>query len=274
MSNFYSDSRQWGGETQRLANMDAALAPVTTADLVAVLENRPKGTLLDIGAGTGMTVHDICDQFGFRYVPLDVNEGLLNERPEASVDKILAANTSIPRADGAFDVTFSRALTGWAKEPRESIQEQLRVTKDVAIFTEFDWAQSRSGDDMNPLHKELLESIKSRLISGLAMAGFNAYYGASLGEDVQAVLAESDFNAQQYATVHSFPEGDHRGLVVEASTSFVDKATEKFQEFGLELPDELKILRDDTQALKELPGELQFTIPALITHRVTLSRND
>lgn len=272
MSNYYAKGN-WNSEVGRLKDMDAAFAPVAEADLKPAISRHIGGKMLDIGAGTGVTISGLCKD-KMEYFALDITPAYLAQRPEDDAHKINASNSAIPLPDGSIDLTFARAVYGWSKPPKDALVEQLRVTKrddGEAVITELDWEGAQAGKGMNPEYAQLLMGIKSRLIDGLAMAGFNAYYGQTLGRDLDEVMRDNNFQGKRREQSYIFPEDDHRGLLTDAATSFITRVKEVLPT----LPDELKRLEDDVSSLQEVPeGELSFTIPTLVTQHITMSRND
>lgn len=266
--NPYEAQEDWGKvEAERLKSMDALQAYVAKKDMTPIVEEFKGGTLLDIGAGTGTTISELGQSQDMAYIALDVNLAILNQRPDDEI-KLQASSTEIPLADGSIDVTYSKAVTAWNREPQLAIAEQLRVTKagGIAVFTEFDWSEAGTGEHSSSTESDHLEQLKKVMVDILQKSGFRPHYGKKLGNDVAAVIAEKGIDCHQEETVHEFPEGDHRELLLGAANGLANLAEMK----GIMSDEDITSLQETIQAIDVLPSA-SFVVPRLITQKVRLS---
>jgi SAM-dependent methyltransferase len=187
-----------------------------------VLEaTRRSSRLLDLGAGTGTAVEDLCNAHGVAYYALDVSADLLGRRSGPQGRKLVGRAECLPVADEAFDVTFSRAVTAWNSEPVTAIGEQLRVTAagGTAIFTEFDW--TRSG--MTLRSQALADGMAARaaMMAALSRGGFMPRYGASLGRDIDLAACAAGLTYTRQEHVVELPVGDHRKVFLDAARNII-----------------------------------------------------
>ena len=218
-----ADPTAWGAEeVTRLQGMDELLSAVTRARLIPLLGLvASEARLLDIGGGTGRTVEGLCDEAGVEYHVLDVNAEILAARSTPSERTILGRAEDIPEPDGAFDVTFSRAVTAWNPDPMRAIAEQLRVTKPggFAVFMEFDWAKAGMAWASDAMAAG--QAAKRAMMMALEAGGFKTGYGAELGSDIDAAANASDVVIDRQEQVLDFPEGDYRRIFLDAARGIV-----------------------------------------------------
>jgi ubiquinone/menaquinone biosynthesis C-methylase UbiE len=98
-----------------------------------VLEHCPLGSALDVGCGTGALAARLADA-GYEAVGLDPSEGMLRvlEQRTTSVRAVQGSGTSIPFADGSFDLVLSVATMhhiAAADDVRRTLAEMVRVTR-------------------------------------------------------------------------------------------------------------------------------------------------
>lgn len=172
----YEGGSWLGVEGERLQTMDSWLAPITI-DAVGPVEAGDR--VLDIGAGTGTDLASYVIDAGGEFTAVDMNADFLSKRDKG--DKIQANAERLPFRDQMFDVTHSRAVTGWVVNKPESIREQLRVSQERAVFCEFDWSTVRGG--------MAIQQSRALMLQVLATAGFNPEYGKNLLGDVQSSLS-------------------------------------------------------------------------------------
>lgn len=249
------DAVDWNAtEAARLTDMDKLVQPYTQKDLIDILRTRRGATALDVAAGPGTTVQKLCEMGGVTYVSLDINKEILAKRTNPF--NVMGSKYELPFPDKFVDISFSRASTAWGNDARGAIEEQLRVTRDVAVFSEFDWSQARPGDEMPPEDAELLVSIKDTLQGTLASIGFEPLYGnRQLGEDIREVVRSGNIACEIEEISHHFPPNDYRAYLCKAAEGLIPYASQEFA--------------DNVETYRSLPTA-NFVIPSLITQRVTM----
>lgn len=262
-------------EVERLKSMDALQAHVAVKDIEPVfqLAGHQIGSFLDIGAGTGSTARELCQHYDVPYIALDVNSTLLGAREEGDSLRVRASSNHLPFADGAIDVTYSKAVTAWNSDPRGAIAEQLRVTKGggMAIFTEFDWSKAGPGKYSSPEEEMLINRIRSVLMGMLQASGFRPNYGATLADEVRAVIKEKNIRGECHETVHAFPEGDHSELLIGAAESLVQGVYASGKAADENVANILRLLEADMDAFRDLPTPPSFAVPNLVTIQVSMA---
>lgn len=259
----------WGtAEMPRLQNMDHLLAEVTRKPLSSVLESLPEGAnLLDIGAGAGTTVEELCAENGADYYALDVNAQLLAGRDTPHSHKVLGRAESLPFKHGAFDVTLTRAVTGWNADPKRAIEEQLRITKlgGVAVFMEFDWDSAGMDWDSKGFAAGML--AKLIMMKALSAFGFKPTYGQGLEKDIDAVIARTQLDCTREGNTVVLPAGDHRGVLLDAADQISGQLmrTPKAVMLGQELASAANEMRSFPE------GSLTVNLPAIAIHTVRKS---
>ena len=210
-------------EAERLRSTDAFLEEVTEADLGPILSQEttdPNDTarFLDIGAGTGSTTEKLCDQSGVSYYPFDANRDYLQKRENEAEERgdefrgVQGRSEALPFQDGAFNITYSRAVTAWSSNPEGALEEQLRVTREggTAVFTEFDWTHCAADPSSDAL--EACMTARAVIMLALTTAGFRPEYGAQLGSDIDRVAQANGLEYERVESRHELPEGDYREL--------------------------------------------------------------
>lgn len=259
----------WGtAEMPRLQNMDQLLAKVTREPLSSVLGSMPGGaSLLDIGAGAGKTVEGLCAENGASYYALDVNAQLLAGRDTPESHKVLGRAESLPFKNGVFDVTLTRAVTGWNADPQKAIEEQLRITKlgGTAVFMEFDWAPAGMDWESKGFAAGML--AKLIMMKALSTFGFKPTYGQDLENDIDAVVARSQFDCAREGSTVVLPAGDHRGVLLDAADQISGQLlrTPKAVMLGQELASAANEIRNCPD------GVLTVNLPAIAIHTVRKS---
>lgn len=254
-------------EASRLKTMDDFLSAVTEHDLgyafneAAYTDSANAVSLIDIGAGTGGAIEKLCSTRGVHYYALDVNEAFLDGRTTPSDKKILGRSEAIPRSGHSFDITFSRAVTAWSKDPRKAISEQLRVTKlgGIAIFTEFDW--SSSGIDIESPMTTKLMAARAIMMTALSLAGFRPEYGAHLGCDIDSVIEEQGLRCERKEIRHELPAADYREIFLGAANTILDQLTRARTGQATVLATMLSGYIKDIQG----SSPFSFKLPALVT---------
>lgn len=215
-------------ESARLRTMDEFLGAVTHGDLVPVVEgvqaiHPGEGvTLLDIGAGTGTTTEELCREHGVDYSAFDAKKEFLDGR--ATIDsshKLLGRSedmTEIP--DAAFNITYSRAATAWSSDPDRTIAEQLRVTGDTAVFTEYDWSRAHVHSESNDVTAAGM-AAKLAIMSVLEAAHFDTLLGAELQDRIDRVASAAGYIIEHVHVRHELPEADHRELFANVANTIV-----------------------------------------------------
>jgi len=265
-----AEAQVWSAhEAARLRTMGMLVASVTEADLAPIFtEMTPTdGTRLrfiDIGAGSDTTTEELCDAAGVEYTALDGKEDFLEGRSTEPSRKILADVGDIPRPDGSYDVTFSRAVTAWQEHPRGSIAEQLRVTRlgGVAVFTEFDW--THSGAVAGSPGEAAIMTARSIMMLALSTAKFKPDFGAQLGKCIDEVVEGQAINAQRTEVRHDLPSGDYTALFLDAAQNVLLqlRATGRGQAAVL------AGLLEDSLVKIEAAGSCLIRLPALVTQIV------
>jgi SAM-dependent methyltransferase len=260
-------------EARRLQTMDQLLSAVTSADLQPVFASLPKDEplcFLDIGAGTGATTEQLCSEAShIRYYALDVNDDFLRARPTPRTHMIQARSEALPINNGVFDITYSRAVTAWNKNPEVAIAEQLRATRlgGVAVFTEFDWTDS--GVELDSDAIEACMGVRAITELVLTLGGFNVEYGAQLGTAVDRATERSDKKDIHYMrreVRHQFPAGDYRSIFLEAA----DNILAQLQERGRGMAETLSMMLQEYIPTIHDAEHCALRLPALVTETVTL----
>ncbi len=265
----------WGAnEAERLSKMDEFLRAITEHDVSPYIRQLQAETtndravalnMLDIGAGTGTTTEDLCQNMGVTYYALDPNPTILaNRRITPEDQKILGRSEAMELPDNSFDMTHSRAVTGWSPKPRQSISEQIRVTREggFAFFTEFDWSTA-GADPECEVYADLMEA-KAIMISALASAQFDPYYGSALSGHIDQVAKGADIELERREIIHDFPPGDHRQLFLDAAHNLYEAMREKSPTAG----EGLQILMERIRNA----NSVRATLPRLVTQIVRVNR--
>ncbi|HEX6461788.1 MAG TPA: methyltransferase domain-containing protein [Candidatus Saccharimonadales bacterium] len=260
----------WGGfEAERLKTMDELLTITACKDLQPTLEaiRDTPSYLLDIGAGTGTTIKELCEPSGATYIALDANTAILEARGEHEI-KVKARSEDLPLPDGSIDITYSRAVTAWSARPKEVIAEQLRVTKQggTAIFTEFDWSKAGPGKHSGAEEVELISRMRDTMLGVLQNLGFQPNYGARLGTEIDEVTQEEGIYCERHEQTHEFPEGDHSQLLHGVINNLVEQLRLNPTEPAQHLANGLEADMIRFQAL----GHHSFNIPVLITQKINV----
>ncbi len=259
-----------GAEAGRLRRMDELLAAVTTADLAPILADASAHgpvRLLDVGAGTGATVEDLCTAHGVTYYALDASGPLLAARPTDPARKVLGRAEHLPLAGGTFGLTFSRAVLAWCADPRAAIREQLRVTAagGTAVFTEFDW--TRAG--LTTRSQALADGMAARaaMMGALVRGGFAPGYGARLGTDVDAVTEGAGWVREQ--RVVELPAGDHRAVFLDAARTVIAHLRGMT---AAPAATAAMFLESYAAAVEDPANSIELRLPALVTQLVYVPR--
>jgi SAM-dependent methyltransferase len=278
-------------EEDRLRLMDQFFAPVTEADLAPILsrvqtlatgEGRTP-EVLDIGAGTGTKTEELCRQYGAGYSALDIHEEFLAARSTDPSRIIHASVEDIPMPSGHFDVTYNRAVDGWISKrdrpdgplvhmPQKAIAEQLRVTRDggIAVFTEFDWNDA-GAEPGSPLYSTLMHT-KWVMVNSLVAAGFNPFYGATMGSEIDEVVMREGSQYERVEIRHTTPEGDHIELFMRTAKTIMVQLEAAAALGGREasaISVPLSMLRANMSLIEQAPrGSLHIKLPTLVTNIV------
>lgn len=212
-------------EGNRLRSMREYVGAVCRADLGPVfdeVQGRHPGQqleMVDLGAGPDRGVEDFATERGVGYTAYDGNQTYLAQRVEEGTDPSsvivgrLEDMGDIPEA--AFDISYSRAATGWSAARDHTIAEQLRITGDTAVFSEFNWRDASV--ESNEMEVESAAYLaKMAMIRILQAAGFNPLLGESLQERVATVAAAQGYVIEQHHQPRPLPPGDHREIFVES----------------------------------------------------------
>jgi ubiquinone/menaquinone biosynthesis C-methylase UbiE len=258
-------------EGDRLQTMDDVLAAVTAADLMPVFEEvqAAKGTtgvtLLDIGAGPSTTTERLCDARGVEYFALDVNESFLASRPTDEDHKLLGKSEDLPLEDKSVDITYSRAVTAWNADPKQAIAEQLRVTRDKAVFTEFDWSHvTVNSPDMSVVADGM--AARAAMLGALSRVGFKTEYGQKLGREIQEVADAAGIAIVRSEVRHELPEGDHRALFLGAASTIVEQLKQAGPGAAATVASFLEGYMHTVRNAKEV----RMRLPALVTNVVEI----
>jgi ubiquinone/menaquinone biosynthesis C-methylase UbiE len=85
-------------------------------------------TLLEVGCGTGLILERVAE-FAQRAEGVDVSPGMVEHARRRGLDVRVADATSLPYADGAFDVAFSFKVLAHVSKFDEALKEMLRVVR-------------------------------------------------------------------------------------------------------------------------------------------------
>jgi len=267
------DERWLNAEAGRLQDMDAFFEPFTHEDLGPVIAmqkgEHPEGvSLLDIAAATSTTTEAMCDEAGVTYYALDIDPGMLAQRKTPPGRTIISPSQAMDTVGSeTFDVTYSRAATGWSSAPRDSIAEQLRVTRDggVAVFSEFDW--STAGADIRTQAGKAVSGAKAILQIALVEQGFRPEYGKlQLAKDIDAVAAAQRLAYVREETVHVMPVADYRAFMLNMTGQLLE---------GLSLFEKgmaVTMRHDLAEYIGEIEAadELEFTLPNVVTQTIQI----
>ncbi|HSW98328.1 MAG TPA: methyltransferase domain-containing protein [Candidatus Saccharimonadales bacterium] len=214
-------------ESARLRTMDGILDSVMQHDLdpvIGELQARADGrpvTLLDIGSGAGTSVEDLATENGVTYYAFDGSQPMLDQRSTPPERKILGRMedmSGIP--DGAFDITYTRAATAWSKDPDSTIADQLRITGERAVFTEYDWSEaSVASNDPKVLAAGM--AARDLMMLVLEIAGFKTEFGKDLAERVARVAVASGQVVALSQVRHELPVDDHRDIFVASANTLL-----------------------------------------------------
>jgi len=155
-----------------------------------VLAHCPRGSGLDVGCGTGALAARLAAA-GYEMVGVDPSEGMLavlRERAPA-VRAVTAAGTSLPFADGSFDVVISVAVMHHIADPgdvRRTLAEMVRVARPGGRVVVWDH------NPRNPYWGRLMARVpqdtgderligEAELLAGLRAAGAAIVRSAQLG---------------------------------------------------------------------------------------------
>lgn len=265
-----AETQAWSvHEAARLRTMGAVVASVTKADLAPIFAEMTSTDgipiqFIDIGAGSDTTTEELCGAAGVEYTALDGKEDFLEGRSTEPSRKILADVGDIPRPDGSYDVTFSRAVTAWQEDPRGSIAEQLRVTRlgGAAVFTEFDW--THSGAVSGSPAEAAIMTARSIMMLALSTAKFKPNFGEQLGKCIDEAVKEQAITVQRTEVRHDLPAGDYTAIFLDAAQNVLLqlKATGRGQAAVL------AGLLEDSLAKIEAAGSCLIRLPALVTQIV------
>lgn len=109
------------------------MAHLTRRRVSLIRRHAGSGTILDVGCGTGRLLSHLPGDLYERY-GIDVSLGMVRQaqRKGLGLRCMQASATSIPYADGSFDVVFSAAVLHHIAEPQavaRAIAEMVRVTR-------------------------------------------------------------------------------------------------------------------------------------------------
>lgn len=281
-ANVYTDATTASGwqeqEGNRLRSMREFVDGITRDDLTAVFADvrgdnpeRPI-ELIDLGAGPDTGVEEFCGEQSVGYTAYDGNEAYLQDRPTPPERTILGRLEDLSALpDAGYDVTFSRAATAWSKDADATIAGQLRVSREAAVFAEYDWSStSITSRDLDVNAAGLV--ARMTMIGGLEGGGFNTAFGAGLSERVARVAAAAGYTVEQVHVRHELPEGDHREIFVESARTMLAQmqAVAANPETsgarrGKVLYAAGKLLRSLEIIEKAPAGSVNFRLPALVT---------
>lgn len=107
--------------------------------------------ILDIGSGPNLSLGAWAEKKGAKYIALDIVEQFLHEHKNASRDAVRGTVEALPFADNSIDITHTRLVLMHLAEARkkEAIREVYRVTKERALFLEFDWGGFSGSQEVN-----------------------------------------------------------------------------------------------------------------------------
>jgi SAM-dependent methyltransferase len=112
---------------------DHVMTHLTRRRLSVINQAGQKGTILDVGCGTGRLLTQLSAASYQRY-GIDVSLGMIRQAnlKDSSVQCIQASATQIPHGDESFDIVFSAAVLHHIADPEavaQAIAEMVRVTK-------------------------------------------------------------------------------------------------------------------------------------------------
>lgn len=273
-------------EGQRLKTMGDLVGVVAREDLGSVFSdvnarNDGQVELIDLGAGPDGDIEKYCTENGVGYTAYDGNEAFLADRrarAELEGRPVDASRTILGRLedmaaipDAKYDLSFSRAATAWSADPDTTIAEQLRITNDTAVYTEYDWRNSGvHGIDSDAVAAG--NAAKFAMVMVLEAANFKTEFGADISERVARVAEQAGYTVTQTSVRHELPEGDHRALFIDAAETIRAQlqatgggaAAAKARAVAERLDKYLRIVRAAPE------GAITFRLPALATEIVRI----
>lgn len=105
-------------------------------DMIIECIPKRRGTILDLGAGTGVVAKYIlkrCEE-GCRIVALDICKDMLDQINETKIETICSGVEELPFEDGSFDVVVSRQCLHYVEEVEKVLTEVQRILKPNGVF--------------------------------------------------------------------------------------------------------------------------------------------
>jgi SAM-dependent methyltransferase len=155
-----------------------------------VLDHCPRGKGLDVGCGTGVLAARLAAA-GYDMAGVDPSEGMLEilraRAPE--IDAVRASGSSLPFADGSFDLVMSVAALHHIAHPdevRRTLAEMVRVAKPAGRILVWDH------NPRNPYWGRLMARVpqdtgderligEREVVAGLSVAGAQIVLSTQLG---------------------------------------------------------------------------------------------
>jgi len=148
-------SYDWNDVAADYARVVAPMTVEPARDALALAELPSGGTLLDVGAGTGVEILDV-DGSG---IGIDVSQKMLLEGRKASGETALVAADviDIPFRDATFDVVIANFVLPYVTKLDTALFDMLRVLKPGGRLTVTVWTEVL--DDLTRLWRDLATEV-------------------------------------------------------------------------------------------------------------------
>ncbi len=110
-----------------------------------------KGTLLDVGSGTGLGASFFREHYHVKTTEVDPSSGLLKR--SKGKDKVRAKGESLPFKDHSFDIVLSLTALQNYDDPAKGLEEMKRVSKGLVLLSFLKRSEKK---------ERLLKEIKER----------------------------------------------------------------------------------------------------------------
>ncbi|MBI4359707.1 MAG: class I SAM-dependent methyltransferase [Candidatus Jacksonbacteria bacterium] len=184
-------------------------------------------TVLDIGAGTNTILQSWISEKGGKYIALDPVKQYAQEQRAEGVFSVVGKGEDLPFQNSSVDVAHTRFVLMHLDAERRAgvIQEARRVSKERALFLEYDWNTIVGGEKIKRF-VDFCAKIAGPL-------GINLFMGSSLENDIRHVIGENGkFQIQHFLR----EKGDYYAELIPFAVSVQKvvayKNTELLEEFN------------------------------------------
>ncbi|MHB8710291.1 MAG: class I SAM-dependent methyltransferase [Minisyncoccota bacterium] len=178
IKNIYEKTEVGNAEKKRLKELEYP----TSVSEELIGDNLEGKTLLDLGAGPNVDLNRFTKEHGGAYLAFDINAAFLEEQKKEGVAPIRGSIEHLPFKENSVDVTHTRFVLMHLFPPQReaAIQEALRVTKEKALFLEYDWGATTGG--------ELIDAFKQFAVAFMQLRGMEPFMGAKLEDTVREAI--------------------------------------------------------------------------------------